>query len=216
MTDHENIAVVESAARLFSYRRDRTENGVLLPRPITGAFNDLARWLLKQNPWHNTLVADKTHYIETVYRLEDVERFKNAPGMVWHDELDLVCADMRMMQDAVGHRAELRIVRDKGYSPATYLFHKDGGEYRRALQSADRVMCNYNGPTTERIHARDAIALPVSHGFFTFEKRPGALVSAFRVGDIWRQACMGDGSEAMIHRAVEITPESAPRMVLVC
>ena len=136
--------------------------------------------------------------------------------MAWGNELGLICADMQMMQNALGCQAELRVVGEQGYAPGTYLFHQDGGAYRRAFQSADRVMCCYNAPTTEWIHKGDAIALPANRGFHTFDKRAGAPVFNFAVGNIWRQACMGDGSEALVHRAVETGPCHPPRLLVVC
>lgn len=213
---HETIVTVDSVANLFSYRRSAGETIVVLPRTVSGQFNDLAKWLLGKNPWQGTLVADKSHYLETAYKCEDLDIFQKDPGMNWHDELNLIRDDMQKMQKAVGYRAELRVVRDKGYTPGTHLFHIDGGEYRPALQAADRVMCCYNAPTTEWIRKSDAIVLPARQGVRCFKKKAAAPAFRFGVGDIWRQACMGHGHEALIHRAVETGPDDPPRLLLVC
>ena len=84
---NENVVVVDGAAEFFSYRRHRRENIVLLPRSISGNFNGLARWLLEQNPWRDMRVADKSHYIETVYNRE---RWKSSKIiLLWHGGMNL-------------------------------------------------------------------------------------------------------------------------------
>lgn len=216
MTGPDSVAVVDSIEGLFSCRRKPAENIVLLPRPISGCFNDLAFWLLKQNRWHDTLVADKSHYMETIYKVEDLDTFAKNDTMEWPEELDQIRDDMRVMQKAVGYRAELRVVRGRGYHPETHRFHVDGGAYRSALQAVDRVMCCYNKPTTEWVRKEDAIALPAPSGFQCFEKKKDAPVFHFGVGDIWRQACVGDRSDALVHRAADTGPHDPPRLLVVC
>ncbi len=210
--DDPEIAVVETAQGLFSYRRRREESMVLLPRPITGCFNDLGIWLLHQCPWRDTRVADGTRYVSVAYNLNRLAEFAKDHSMVWHDELTLIQNDMLVMQNNTGEQAELRVVRDEGYHPETYIFHQDGGNYKPVLDDTDRLMCCYNGPVTECLLSSQAEAfMPTIQGGHNFYQKEGAQPFSPGIGDMWRQACL-DGGRALIHRAVEIKPNSSKRL----
>lgn len=226
--DDPEIAVVESSDELFSRRRARHETMILLPRPIKGCFNDLAIWLLKQNPERDTLVSSKQSFMTTIYRVEHLDVFAKDHCMDWPDELALIRADMRLMQERTGVTAELRVVRDRGYHPETYEFHQDGGNYRPRLHDSDRTMCAYNGPVTECLLTANAVQVPgYTQDLNKFYKKHGAPAFQPGIGDIWRQTCM-DGGQALIHRAVHIPPGNLlhpwkgarpwnpPRLLAVC
>ncbi|MBI2234618.1 MAG: hypothetical protein HYU57_06490 [Micavibrio aeruginosavorus] len=212
-----NVAVMATEAAFYTYCRDRSENIVLLPRPISGQFNALGRWLHDRSPYSQTRVHGGTHFIETRYPVETLRGLRDDPGMLWRDELDLILGDMQTMQNRVRARAELRVVGAEGYSPGTYDFHEDLGDaYRATFHADDRVMCCYNGPTTEWIRGKDAVALPRGTNLPTYRKEDGAPAFRFRIGDLWRQACAAGRAEALIHRAVEIGPNDPPRLLVVC
>ena len=226
--DDPEIAVVETTEALFSYERGPEESMVLLPRPIKGCFNDLGIWLLHQNLWHNTRVADGLAYVSVAYSLDDLNVLAKNSSMVWTNELALICSDLAMMQHKTGLQAELRVVRDEGYHPETYEFHQDGGTYKPFMNSEDRIMCGYNDPVTECLLTGQAIArAPTMRGGHEFDKKDNVQPFRPRIGDIWRQACLGS-RRPLIHRAVPIPagnperpwegsrPWNPPRLLAVC
>lgn len=229
--DAPEIAVVETAAALFGHKRADHESMILLPRPISGCFNDLAIWLLRRNPWHETLTHNSQQYIPVRYTVDDLEAIKTEPGMDWPDELALICEDLQRMQQAKRVTAELRVVRDHGYEIDTYAFHQDGtGNVVTSLtEEMGRLMCCYNSPVTECLLSADARPLPASDGFVKlFAATDTAKPYRPGVGDIWRQVCLGQGAYPLVHRAIEIEqgkwrfpwlgsrPWNPPRLVGVC
>lgn len=213
----QNIAVVDTAERFFTYQRSRAENIVVMPRRISGDFNGLSRWLLRQAPHANVLVSDGMSFLNTAFPLDRVRSFKESPDMQWKEEIQQIIGDMELMQRFAQAAAELRVVRNQGYHPSTYVFHKDGGEFRQCFRAKDRIMCAYNRPTTEWIAEGDARKVRIAGGsFHMYEKKDGAPAYRFSPGDMWRQACLADYGDALIHRAVEVKAGDPPRLLVVC
>lgn len=225
--DDPEIVVVESSDALFTYKRARHETMVLLARPISGRFNELATWLLKQDPSHDKLVLSGLNFIPVVYNVERLDKFAHDPAMNWHEELALIRQDMRWMQRYMGEQAELRVVRDRGYHPDTYKFHQDGRVNKMPSGNPERLMCAYNKPVTECLRTVDARE---GHweksGLQIFYQKAGAIPFRPGVGDIWRQTCERGGN-ALIHRAVahdegnwrlhkDTLPWNQPRLLAVC
>jgi len=232
--DDSEIAVVETKQALFSYKRGREESMILLPRPITGCFNDLGIWLLRQSPWHDQRIEGTDMYAAVRYRVCDLEKLSSEVGMDWPDEMGLICDDMRRMEREKGVSAELRVVRENGYDPETYKFHQDGQGYYDHIQRISdmgRIMCCYNDPVTECLLAADAVPvllIPANQSLPHFEVMPGRKPFRPGVGDIWRQVSLGQGGRPLVHRAVQVEagnperpwegprPWNPPRLLAVC
>ncbi len=229
--DAPEIAVVETAADLFGHKRADRESMVLLPRPISGRFNDLAIWLLRRNEWHDTLIHERQQYIPVRYTVKDLEAMKTSAGMDWPAELALICDDMHRMEQAKRVTSELRVVRDHGYEPDTYEFHQDGPDniVTPLTHEIGRVMCCYNGPVTECLLSADAVPLTGdAHFVKLFSARDGAKPYQPGIGDMWRQVSRGQGPYPLVHRAIEVgqgkrlfpwigpRPWNPPRLVVVC
>lgn len=218
------ITVVRTVADLLTHKRVPHEAMILAPRPIKGRFNDLALWLMHQSPYRDQKIAGTDAYLSVRYKVQDIERFAHTAGMKWHDELDLIRTDMYRMENAKGESAELRIVRENGYHPETYQFHQNqpgqNNHVARIREMGD-IMCCYTDPTTECLLSADAIPLPAVPGQYMphFKARDGAKTFRPGVGDMWRQASLGQGARALIHKANEIFEtgkKSSPRMLVVC
>lgn len=230
--DAPEITVVETADELFAHKRADHESMILLPRPISGCFNDLAIWLLRRHPACDAMTSDGSQYLPVCYRVGDLEGLKEENGMDWPDELALICGDMHRMEQAKRVTAELRVIREKAYHPSTYEFHQDGaGQVTTPLtEEVGRLMCCYNDPVTECLLIADAHPVYLTGLGFSgiFLAKDDAKPYRPGVGDMWRQVCMGQGGYPLVHRAVPIEPAgrrfpwigprswNPPRLLTVC
>ena len=76
-------------------------------------------------------------------------------------------------------------------------------------------MCCYTGPVTDAARNEDAARFTTSRDKYGLKQ--DAKTFRFQPGDIWRQACAGDGDDVLpfIHRAPKMEAGDPPRLLLV-
>lgn len=203
--DCPDVVIVPDREMLWQYKC-KDESAVMTPRRISGQFNELALSLLfrlnRRSKFH-------------IYDMASISQILDNAKFRYRAELELIYADMKEIKTRLGLEPKLRLIKE--YSGASvYRFHTDGAD-PSGRDRLERVMCCYNGPTTEGLMKRDAVA----YGGF-YKCRDGAQPFHFGIGDIWIQACVDSyskinayGPDPFIHRAVAIRASDPPRILVV-
>lgn len=211
---HESIVIETSMERFYAHRRKPHEMIILHPRTISGPFNALARHLLERHPCYGVAKAHD-EMLQTLYSCEALEAMSGIPDAL-DDAMGLIVSDMNEMARQTGVQPFLRVIAPGGYAVGTYVYHEDTPKHLSALGACERLVCCYNGPTTEGLLEEDASFVSCGGDGPEYMAMPGAAPFRFGIGNIWRHACMGGEAPAFIHRAVDIPAGHPPRLMVVC
>lgn len=210
--DYTRIKVVESLDALFDAPFEADVNCILYPRRITGAFNDLARYLYDRRRNMSAREILQGAYVpealqqEKALMLEDIERISaNLTRNGAHADAQI--------------RAETLAKWEKGKVP--FSLHFDGCSNPKM----GRVLCCYNDPVTEWARNEDIIHEDDEANRWKFRLKAGAPVYQFQPGDIWRLKSFHRGFKerdpadagCFAHRTPAPTAETLdkPRLLLV-
>lgn len=187
--DDKSIMVVSSMTELINESFGPDANVILLRRKLKGDFNAAAKAL------SNLVEGDQLYKLMGMKQVDreklmDIRpHLKGAAG----EAVDVVLKDMKALQEAQWEVVRLRLV----YPSFSQDFHPDGGDV-----TAGTTLCCYTGPTTEGL-------LPQEQERY-MAALPGVKPFSFRIGDIWRHACVSNATpretspvEPFIHRAPE-------------
>jgi hypothetical protein len=196
------IRVVSSLSELFNAKMEGEISCILLPRALKGDFDGLARKILKTLGENDLFGHSRATLLRNRRRMDLTGEQEVA--------LDQICEDMKffkrhLSEDPCGVR-----VLPAGYMPDDTVnsFHQDSGP-------GDRVLAAYNVAGTYMLLPEDVAGCEMNRaGSRVFIPRKGARIIELPLGSIWRQATTDSGTAALIHRAPDLEPMSAPRLLL--
>lgn len=212
------IKVVSSLSKLFNtaFGGPGDVNCVLYPRRLSGNFDALA-WQLGEK--FNRDYQQRNLTEDELRRIGQITTYKGLKK-----EIGIILQDMKILKtktvNSSAHRKRysgmLRVIGHKRYNKkdganGEYIFHEDGGN----IYYEERLLCCYNGPTTEFLRNEDALPYEDSH--YRYTRRRGAKSFSMGIGDIWRHLTSGYSGNvtAFIHRAPYTPPNATPRLLLV-
>lgn len=224
--DYDKIQIVASLSAL-AQSSFSAGNCVLFPRSLTTTFRAqvrkadfgaLAEQLATAFPYPSfdddfpELVkpCSTLTVSDLVYAKETLARDKSAVLA-----LDFILADIAKIKELTQGQinATLRVIDKDGYAgndAPSYQFHADN-------DGENRWLCSYTSPVTEWVRNEDAVQ-NTSYRKYLFEKKEGAAIFRFGVGDIWKQQAlnsMQDDDQPFIHRTPPRESTQGARLLLV-